>query len=211
MTEPAHLELFFAIVLGIVLVPGMDMAFVLSSSLSGGTRAGLSAVGGLIAGGAFHVLIGVTGIAALLAVVPAAFNALLIVGSAYVAWIGVSLVRDPGGFQPTPESRARSLRATFGRAMATNLLNPKAYIFMLAIFPQFLRPADGALVLQALTLGGIIAATQGTVYGALAVAGGGARTWLETQPTRLALVTRTIGALLIGAALLGAMEGWRGR
>lgn len=210
MTDPVHLELFFAIVLGVVLVPGMDMAFVLSSSLAGGTRAGLAAVAGLISGGVFHVVIGVTGVAAVLALVPAAFNALLLIGSAYIAWLGVALLRSPGAFQPTADSATRSLSSTFGRAMATNLLNPKAYVFMLAIFPQFLRPANGSLALQALVLGAIIAITQGAVYGALALAGGGARGWLETNPARLAAVTRTVGVLLVGAAVLAAVEGWRG-
>lgn len=48
--------------------------------------------------------------------------------------------------------------------MLTCLLNPKAYLFMFAVFPQFLRPEAGGIWLQATILGTIIAATQFSVY-----------------------------------------------
>ena len=49
----------------------------------------------------------------------------------------------------------------FRRALTTSLLNPKAYIFMLAIFPQFLRPGQGPLWVQSGVLAGITALTAG--------------------------------------------------
>ena len=49
MEQTTHLWLFFVMVFGIVLLPGLDMAFILASSLVGGRGAGLSAVAGIIA------------------------------------------------------------------------------------------------------------------------------------------------------------------
>jgi threonine/homoserine/homoserine lactone efflux protein len=93
--------------------------------------------------------------------------------------------------------------------MFTNLLNPKAYLFMLAVFPQFLRPEHGSVARQALVLGLIIAATQAGVYGALALGAGGARDWLAARPGAGIVVNRGAGMLLIGVAMLTLATGLR--
>jgi threonine/homoserine/homoserine lactone efflux protein len=210
MENATHLWLFFVLVLGVVVLPGLDMAYVLASALLGGRRAGLSAVGGIVAGGACHVLVGATGVAVLLRVAPTAFNALLWAGAAYVAWIGVSLLRGGAAFSASPLEARRSAAATFRRGMLTNLLNPKAYLFMLAVFPQFLRPGAGPLWLQALVLWAIIALTQVGVYGALALVADRSRSWLERNPVASLATARVVGAVMVLAALLTAVEGWRG-
>ena len=66
----------------------------------------------------------------------------------------------------------------FRRGMLTNLLNPKAYVFMLAVFPQFVRPEWGPIWMQAVVLGAIIIATQLAVYSPIALAAARARHWL---------------------------------
>lgn len=209
MTATAPLWLFFLVVLGVIVLPGMDMAYVLGSSLVGGRRAGLAAVAGIVTGGFCHVAMGVLGIAALLSVAPAAFNAMLLAGAAYVAWIGVSLLRSGAAFAASASAAASPWRC-YRQAITTCLLNPKAYVFMLAVFPQFLRPEEGAVAAQAAVLSAIIAATQVGVYGGLALAAARARRWLEERPSRGALVGRAVGALLVAAALLTGVQGWRG-
>ena len=209
MTEAAHLWLFFAMVLGVVLLPGLDMAYVMASSLVGGQRSGLLATAGVIAGGACHVLMGALGIMAAVKLVPAAFNLMLVAGALYIAWIGGSLLRSQAAFGALPAMPARSGAATFGQGMATCLLNPKAYLFMLAVFPQFLKPGHGPLWLQAMILWAITAACQAGVYGGMALAGEHARRWLESRPAANRWVARGVGALLVAAAAFTAWEGWR--
>ncbi len=75
--------------------------------------------------------------------VPGAFNAVLLAGAAYVAWIGVSLFRGASSARAMVPASPVAPGATFRRGAITNLLNPKAYLFMLAIFPQFVRPELG--------------------------------------------------------------------
>ena len=207
--QTAHLWLFFVMVFGVVLLPGLDMAYVVACSLVGGKRSGLAATAGVIAGGACHVLMGALGIMAVLKLVPAAFNGVLLAGAAYIAWIGVSLLRSRAAFGALPSTSARTRTATFGQGMATCLLNPKAYLFMLAVFPQFLKPEYGPLWLQALVLWAIIAGCQAGVYGGMALAGDRVRGWLEARPAANLLVARGVGALLLAAALFTAWEGWR--
>lgn len=211
MTSIAHLGLFFVLVFGIVLLPGLDMACVLGCTLGGGRRAGLASIGGIVTAAVAHVAIGGLGLAAILLVMPALFNALLVVGAAYVAWIGISLLRSGALFDAgAGQTAGVALPTAYRRGMLTNLLNPKAYAFMLAVFPQFVRREWGPIWLQAVVLGAIIVATQLSVYGTVVLAAARARGWLAARPRALARIGRCVGLLLLAVALFSAIEGWRG-
>lgn len=209
MSEAGYLWLFFSLVLGIVIVPGMDMAFVVANALAGGRRSGFFATGGVIAAGICHVVIGVLGIGMLLQLVPGAFNAILLAGAAYVAWLGLGLLRSGAAMGSVEAGPRRSPWAVFSQGALTNLLNPKAYLFMLAVFPQFLKPDAGRIWLQAGILGLIIASTQALVYGGLAFVAGSGRATLENRPDRALLIGRVVGILLMLVAAITAFEGWR--
>jgi threonine/homoserine/homoserine lactone efflux protein len=208
-TAGAPLGLFVLMVFGIVVVPGMDMAFVLASALAGGVRRGLLAVAGLVAGVLCHVFASVLGIGLLVQLWPALFNALLLAGAAYIAWIGLALLRAAGSAGMPGARAAASGWATLRQAALTNLLNPKAYLFMFAVFPQFLRPGDSAMGPRALLLWGVIAATQLAVYGSVAVAAGHGRQVLAGRPALLGRLVRASGVLLLVGAAVTAREGWR--
>ena len=209
-TASSPLWLYFLLVAGIIALPGMDMAFVLASALAGGRRSGLAAVGGLVAGGWIHVAFGALGIGLLLQAAPGALQALLVAGSAYVAWIGWTLLRGATalGEQATA---ARPAGATFGRAVATCLLNPKAYLFTLAVFPQFLRGGAAAVGPQMLAMAAITSATQLAIYGGLAIAAGRARGWLRGNPATQRALGRGVGVLLMLAAAWTFAHGLRPR
>ncbi|TNJ34799.1 LysE family translocator [Arenimonas terrae] len=203
------LLLFAVLVLGIVLLPGMDMAYILASALRAGARGAAAAVAGVVMGGFVHVLVGLAGVALLLATVPAAFNGLLFAGAFYLAWVGVDLMRHGAGGTGDAQAPARPA-AILLRGAATNLLNPKAYLFMLAVFPQFLRPADGQVALQAAVLAAVIAATQVAVYGAMAWLTLRASRGLAARPAGRRLLGRAVGAMLVAMAVLTVAGGWRG-
>jgi threonine/homoserine/homoserine lactone efflux protein len=205
----ATLWLFALFVFGIIMLPGMDMAFVLASALASGRRAGFTAVAGLVAGGMVHVAMGSVGVGLVLRASPAAFNALLTAGALYVAWLGWSIWRSPGALGEVPQGQVRPLHRTFGRALATCLLNPKAYLFMVAVFPQFLRPDRGALLPQVLALGAIIALTQALVYGAVALTASGVRTALRESATTQQRLARGVAVLLMATAAWSLWQGWR--
>jgi 3-hydroxymyristoyl/3-hydroxydecanoyl-(acyl carrier protein) dehydratase len=80
MPDAALLWLFFCFVFGIIIVPGMDMAFVLANALAGGRRLGVYATAGVVAGGVVHVVVGALGVGAVLKLFPALFNLLLFAG-----------------------------------------------------------------------------------------------------------------------------------
>ena len=210
MSHAASLWLFALLVFGIVVLPGMDMAFVMGSSLVAGRRHGFAAVAGIVTGGIGHVVTTTLGISVLLKVIPGAFNALLLAGALYIAWIGISLLRSDSGFgMQGPDGATGSAWRTFRRGALTCLMNPKAYLFMLAVFPQFLHAEYGPLWTQALVLWIIISVTQTCVYGAVALAAAQARGWLAGRPAATIMASRAVGVVLVLAAVLTGVEGWR--
>jgi threonine/homoserine/homoserine lactone efflux protein len=207
--ETTQLWLFFVVVLGVIALPGLDMAFVLASALVGGRRSGFAATAGIVAGGVVHVTLGALGIVAVLQLVPAAFNVVLLAGAAYIAWIGVGLLASRAAFAAPARGRDRTRAATFRQGMVTSLLNPKAYLFTLAVLPQFMKPEYGSVGAQAIVLWLIIALTQVAVYGGLALAGDRARAWFAARPSVNLLLARGVGTLLLATAAYTALEGWR--
>ncbi|MGZ5180202.1 MAG: LysE family translocator [Ramlibacter sp.] len=203
------LWLFALLSLGIMVVPGMDMAFVLSSALVDGRRAGFAAVAGMVAGAVVHVSMGALGIGLLLQLVPAAFNALLAAGALYVGWIGWSLLRSQVALGAPAGTRSRGLDRIFGRAALTCLLNPKAYLFTLAVFPQFLRPERGPIAVQAFALWAIVATTQVVVYGAVALGAARLRDSLGGRPAAQARLGHAVGMLLLATAAWTLVHAWR--
>jgi threonine/homoserine/homoserine lactone efflux protein len=210
MAYTQSLWIYLVLTFGIVVVPGMDMLFAVTNSLTGGIRAGAAAVGGLMLGGAIHAVIAAFAVAVLLSLAPQAFTWLLLVASAYMAWIGVTLIRSSIVIDAVPDAERRRLWVIFSQGTITCLLNPKAYMFTLSVFPQFLRPAYGPLWAQTLVLGAIGCLMQFAIYGGMALAASQVRTFLVNSPTVTIWIGRIAGALFIAVALWSAWHALTG-
>jgi threonine/homoserine/homoserine lactone efflux protein len=204
----SHYWLYFVLVAGIVAVPGMDMAYALSSSLINGRKAGFAAVAGSIAGGGAHVIMSALGIGLLLQVSTLAFNGLLLAGAFYIAWMGYSMLRSPSALSEVADQPEQSAWRTFARAVTTCLLNPKAYIFMIAVFPQFLKPQYGSLVLQSLILWLLGAVAQFLIYGSVVLTAAQFREWLLGSESNQKAVSRVVGLMMIATAVWTLATGW---
>lgn len=197
MVYAANLWLFFILLVGIILVPGMDMMFVLANALTRGRRAGLAATLGLMVGGICHTLFGTFAVAGLSKLMPSVYGPMLMIGSAYMVWIGVSLVRSSIVIDSVDGEAIRSSRAVLVQGIVTCLLNPKAWLFILAVYPQFMSPAYGPLWPQALVMGAMTISVQFVVYGGLAVAAARGRDALVTNPALTIWIGRAAGLLLV--------------
>ncbi|WP_395008096.1 LysE family translocator [Undibacterium sp.] len=207
MSEAGNLWLYFLVISGVIILPGMDMAYVMGSSMKGGYGAGFAAVAGTVVGGIFHMMIGATGLSAVLTLLPWAYNAMLIAGAAYIAWLGWGLIQVSSLAGPGSEQGSAKLKKSFLGALATCMLNPKAYIFMLAIFPQFIRRDSDSIWIQTTVLSIITAATQVAVYGLIAIMAVQAQHVLTSRPRTNAMLAKSIGTLLIFAAALTLYSG----
>lgn len=206
MTYSENLWLFFILLAGIVIVPGMDMLFVLANALTGGRRAGLAATSGVMAGGLCHTLFGTVAVAALSRLVPALASTMIVAGSAYMIWIGLKLMRSSITVGKVEGGRRAATGRIFGQGLATCLLNPKAWLFVLAVYPQFLRPNFGPLWPQAVVMGLMTILVQLSVYGSLALMAARGREALTSRPAFTVWVGRSAGLLLIAVAGFGLVH-----
>jgi len=204
-----NLWLFFLLLVGIIIVPGMDMLFVLANSLTGGSNRGLAATGGIMLGGLVHSLNGALGIGLLMHFVPILFNPLLIAGGAYMAFIGVTLMRSSITVGQEGPAGSRSAWKAFRQGAVTCLINPKAYLFIFAVYPQFLKPDYGPMWIQAVIMGAMTIVTQFAIYGGLAVTAGRSRNLLIANPRATALAGRAAGLLLVAVSAFTVWEGLR--
>ncbi|MDW9622251.1 LysE family translocator [Sinorhizobium meliloti] len=210
MTYAENLWLFFTLLFGIIIVPGMDMVFVLANARTGGRASGLSATAGIVAGGVLHTLYAALGVSVVLHLVPQLFNLLLAAGAAYIAWIGFSLLRSSITISGVEGGARLSRWASFRQGALTSLMNPKAYLFMLAVYPQFLKPQFGPVWSQAAVMAVMIALTQLAVYGGLALAAGRGRDFLVGSPGATVTIGRLAGLLLVVIAVFTVWHGWSG-
>jgi threonine/homoserine/homoserine lactone efflux protein len=208
MAYSENLWLYFILLFGIIIVPGMDMLFVLANALTGGRSAGLAATAGIMLGGAVHAFNGALGIGLLSRFLPFLFNPLLIVGALYMGWIGLTLMRSSITVGDPLAGSHSSWRA-FRQGAVTCLINPKAYLFMLAVYPQFLKPVYGPIWVQGVIMGLMTVGVQLGVYGTLAVTAGRSRDLLVSNPGATAFAGRIAGAVLVIVAALGLWHEWR--
>jgi threonine/homoserine/homoserine lactone efflux protein len=90
-----------------------------------------------------------------------------------------------------------------------NLLNANAYLFTLAVIPQFMRAEYGPLWLQGIVLWCLGAICQFTIYGSVALLASTVRARLERDPSAAVRVGRVVGVMLVLAAAVAAVSGWR--
>ena len=144
----AALLAFNLAILGALASPGPAVIAMLRASLGSGQRAGWLCGLGLSVGATFWSLLAILGLSALFAVVPWAFLALKIAGGAYLIWLALSLWRNAD--TPVQTDAPHGLNG-FKLGLVTNMANPKAVVFIAAIFttvfPAMPTGASAALVL----------------------------------------------------------------
>jgi threonine/homoserine/homoserine lactone efflux protein len=195
-----HLWLFFVLLVGIIVVPGMDMMFVLANALVGGRRAGMAATAGIMLGGAAHALIGMAAVATLSQLVPQLFDVMLVAGSLYMMWVGYTLVQSRIEVEAVEAARQKPVGRILWQGLVTCLVNPKAWLFVLSVFTQFMKPEYGPLLPQALVMGLMAMSVQGAVYGGLALAALRGREALVSNPSTTVWIGRAAGWMLIAVA-----------
>lgn len=153
MPDISTIAVFCAAALGLLLVPGPAVLYIVTRSVSQGRGAGLISVLGVHTGSLVHVAAAALGISALLAASATAFTVVKYVGVAYLLWLGVRKLMRRGGDEEPIEVPAQSKRRLFWEGFVVNVLNPKTAIFFLAFLPQFTQPAAGPIGAQILLLG----------------------------------------------------------
>jgi len=140
--EPNELLTVCIIGFFVVMTPGPNMAIVIKNSLSHSRRAGICTAAGLVLGNMVHIAYCLVGIGVLISQSILAFNIIRWLGAAYLIYLGIKSLRAR---PDTPVDRTGggsrlSSAAALRNGFFTDLLNPKATLFYLALFTQIVRP-----------------------------------------------------------------------
>jgi threonine/homoserine/homoserine lactone efflux protein len=159
--EITALTTFLIAITLLTITPGVDTMLVIRNTARGGWRDGAVSSFGICSGLFVHAGVSAVGISVILLQAAWAFNALKMAGACYLVWLGLSSWRrvlrresfeivNGGGSAVLAFRLRRSLREGF----LSNVLNPKTAVFYMAFLPQFINPAQSALM-QSLLLAGL--------------------------------------------------------
>ena len=118
--------------------PGPDFALVLRQSLAHGRRTAVWSSIGIGCGLSVHIAYCLLGLGLLLKNSPTALAVVKYLGAAYLAWVGVQALRTKprtGELDLAPAAAAPTDRAAWTTGFLVNVLNPKAALFFISLFP----------------------------------------------------------------------------
>jgi threonine/homoserine/homoserine lactone efflux protein len=194
--------LAFALVAGLLtLVPGLDTALVLRSTVTRSRSHGFAALAGIQLGRLVWGAAAAGGAAALLAASQAAYRALTVAGAVYMIWLGASMLwksfrgaRDAVAEPDVPLPAGGRWR-DLGTGLGTNLLNPKVGVFYVAAIPQFVPDGVNPLLMGALLAG--VHCVLGTAWLSLVVLGAGHAGPRLRRSRAVRWVDRVTGGVLV--------------
>ncbi len=207
----------------IILLPGPNSIYVLSVAARRGVRTGYRAACGVFLGDTTLITLTSLGAASLLARWPLAFDAVKYLGAGYLAFLGVGMLRssvralrerraakasatvDAAGSADAArvnaaEAAARQVERPFRLALVVSLLNPKAILFFLAFFTQFVDPHYPHPVVPFAVLALIIQSYSALYLSALILGGNRLATALRRRRRLSASMTGGVGTLFLGFA-----------
>lgn len=115
--------------------PGPDMLLLLKAAVNYPLRVGLGTVAGIVAGLSVHCATSALGLSMLLQTNPLCFKLLLLLGAAYLGWLGVKLLLSLRQASSDSSSSLRtnsqlSVGGGFMQGFLTNITNVKAFLFL---------------------------------------------------------------------------------
>ena len=198
----------------IVLLPGPNSVYVMTVASRQGIAAGYRGACGIFLGDTILMILSVAGVAALLKATPALFMAVKYAGGGYLAWLGLGLLqaardawRQPASEQGT--SATVDAQNPLKTALLISLTNPKAILFFVSFFIQFVAPDYPYPLLSFLILGVIVQICSALYLSALIFGGAHLARRVSRHPRLAASLTGGVGLLFIafGLRLAGATLG----
>ena len=166
------LYLFILATLALAISPGPDNIYVLTQSLSYGSKSGIAVTAGLISGCIVHTTLLAFGISAVITASPVLYTIIKILGACYLLYLAWSVYKTDPKLSLKGDSSAKTYSQLFRQGVIMNLVNPKVLIFFLAFFPGFLWDETENTVLQFYILGITFMVVSFMVFSAIALLAG---------------------------------------
>lgn len=196
----------------IIVIPGPSVVFVVGRALAYGRGVALASVAGNTLGLVTIVFLVAAGLGVIVAESIVVFTVLKLAGAAYLVYLGVEAVRRRKEFLEAgpqsagpPMSSARAVRQGF----VVGVSNPKGYMMLAAVLPQFVDRGEGHVQVQMLLLG-LLATTIGLFSDSLwALVAARLRSWFNSSPRRGEAMGAIGGMSMVGLGVALAVTGDR--
>ena len=187
----------------LTLAPGPDILYLLTKSLSEGSKSGIILAAGLVSGIIFHTFLVMVGVAAFIQNSPVAFTALKLFGAAYLLFLAFkSFKAARAGKKISMQKSDKNFGvALYRRGVLMNVLNPKVLLFFLAFLPQFVNFKADSPSLQIIFLGVTFSIQAFIIFSALAICAGKVRN-LILRKKNLGQLFNYVEALVLGIIAL---------
>lgn len=172
LIEQSHLLYFIAASAALTLLPGPDILFVLTQSISQGKMAGIATATGLCTGILVHTSAAALGISAIIYKSALAFEIVKYAGAAYLLYLAWQALRESGELVSPTSVRETNSFALYRRGIFMNVLNPKVALFFLAFLPQFVNLESGSVPMQMILLGIVFLIQAWLIFSAISVFAG---------------------------------------
>jgi threonine/homoserine/homoserine lactone efflux protein len=196
----------------LIVIPGPSVVFVIGRALAYGRAVALASVLGNSLGLLTIVVLVALGLGVVVQESIVVFEVLKLVGAAYLVYLGAEALRRRKEFlahHPADQERrsAMTWRRAIRQGFTVGVTNPKAYLILAAVLPQFVDRGAGHVQLQLLLLG-LLAFAIGVVSdSAWAVVASQLRTWFVRSPRRGEAVGALGGLSMIGLGVGLAITG----
>ena len=192
----------------LVLTPGPNLMYLISRTLCQGRTAGIVSLAGTTSGMLFYAVAAALGLTAVFVAIPVLFDIVRLAGAAYLLWLAWDAIRPrgSGGLFARRDLPPVAPGVLYRTGVLTSILNPKVALFYLALFPQFVDPTRGSVLLQSLSLAAvqIVIAAAGDLLFVLAAAR--VARWLATRPAWITAQRWVLGGVFGAIALKLALD-----
>ncbi|RQS07929.1 leucine efflux protein LeuE [Burkholderia sp. Bp8998] len=191
-------------VIFIILLPGPNSMYVLSLAAQRGVKAGYRAACGVFIGDTVLMVLSAAGVASLLKANPLLFSVVKYGGAAYLLYIGTGMLRSAWrklrarGDAPVDAPQAVDGERPLRKALIVSLLNPKAILFFISFFIQFVDPAFPHPALSFVVLGAIAQCASFLYLSTLIFAGARLAEHFRRRRRLAAGAASSVGGLFIG-------------
>jgi threonine/homoserine/homoserine lactone efflux protein len=198
------LLLAFALTAMIIeITPGPNMTYLATLSLSRGAGTGFAAVAGIALGLMTYGLLATFGLTAIIDDSPLLYGLLRWGGVLYLLYLAWDTWTD--GDDASSEKVDERAWPAFRRGLITNLLNPKAAVFYIAVLPEFIRPDGGSVMRQTLQLSVIYVAIATLIHTTIVALAGSLQSTIVTAGNRSG-IRRAFALILVGIAIWFALS-----
>lgn len=190
------------------ITPGADTIYILSRSIAQGKPAGIASVLGIGSGGIFHTVCAAFGLSILLAQSSLLFNIVKLIGAAYLAYMGLTMLIGKTGPAEISgsSSKKETIRRIYFQGLITNVTNPKVALFFISFLPQFVSVSNTHGSLPFLILG-LTFITTGSIWCVvLAVSAAFISRKLRENPVISKVMLKLCGCMFVGLCVQLALK-----